>query len=68
MFDRQDLEAVSKAYREGKAQGGLVRAHQRASDVLVGRHPELGKADEATLTLRVSQVLSTAVLAKYLEI
>jgi hypothetical protein len=68
MFDRKDLELVSKAYLDGKAEGGMLRAHKRACDVLIDRHPELSKVDEPTLTLRVSQVLSTAVLARYLEI
>jgi hypothetical protein len=68
MFDREDLEVISKAYRDGKAEGGMLRAHKRVCDVLINRHPELSALDDATLTLRVSQVPSTAVLAHYLEI
>jgi hypothetical protein len=68
MFDRKDLEAVSKAYRDGKAEGGMLRAHQKACDALMDRHPELSALDEAALVLRVSQALSTAALAHYLEI
>jgi hypothetical protein len=68
VFDRKDIEAVSKAYSQGKAEGGLLQAHERARRALLERHPELGELDEPTLTLRVSQVLSTAVLANYLEI
>jgi hypothetical protein len=68
MFDRTDLELISKAYRDGKAEGGMLRAHKKACDALMERHPELSGLDEAALALRVSQVLSTAALAHYLEI
>jgi hypothetical protein len=68
MFDRQDLEAVSKAYSQGKAVSGLLCAHKKACDALVSRHPELRELDEATLSQRLSLVLSTAVLTHYLEL
>jgi hypothetical protein len=68
MFDRNDLKLVSKAYRSGKSEGGILGAHKRAREVLIELHPELGELDEMTLNLRVSQALSTAVLAHYLEI
>ena len=68
MYNRKDLKAVSKAYRRGKIKGGMKDGHKRALEALVSRHPELGSLDDATLTLRVSQALSTAVLARYLSI
>ena len=68
MFDRKDLKAVSKAYREGKIKGGMKDGHKKALKALINRHPELSNLDEETLTLRVSQVLSSAVLARYLSI
>ena len=66
MFDRKDLELVSRAYREGKAEGGLDDAYRRASSALLGRHPELGTLGEDALTLRVAQVISTAVITGHL--
>lgn len=68
MFDRKDLEAVSKAYRDGKAEGGVKGAHQRASGALLGRHPELCALSEEVLTLRVAQVISTALITGYLSV
>jgi hypothetical protein len=67
MFDRKDLEVVSRAYREGKAEGGLKGAHQRARGALLGRHPELCGLGEEAVTLRVAQVLSTALITGYLS-
>jgi hypothetical protein len=67
MFDRTDLELVSKAYRDGQTEGGLQSAYRRASTALLDRHPELSALDEKTLTLRVTQVLSTALLTGHLS-
>jgi hypothetical protein len=67
MFDRRDLEVISKAYRDGKAEGGVKGAYPMASTALLGRHPELAGLDEEALTLRVAQVLSTALITGYLS-